>query len=47
MVADRAAVDPDVVEQLWNTPEQLIVDALIAHGRQVVVVPDTGRCAAT
>ncbi len=42
MVADRAAVDPDVVEQLWNTPEQLIVDALIAHGRQVVVVPDTG-----
>ena len=42
MVADRAAVDPDVVEQLWNTPEQLIVDALVAHGRQVVVVPDTG-----
>jgi AcrR family transcriptional regulator len=41
-VADRAAVAPDVVQQLWNSKEQLIVDALVDHCDQIVVVPDTG-----
>jgi hypothetical protein len=42
MVAARAAVDAVVVDRLWTTTDQLIVDALVAHGRQIVVVPDTG-----
>jgi hypothetical protein len=42
MVAHRAAVDPEVVGQLWSSTDQLIVDALVGHGRQIVVVPDTG-----
>ena len=33
---------PDVVQQLWNSKEQLIVDALVDHCDQIVVVPDTG-----
>lgn len=41
-VADRAAVDPDVVHRLWNSAEQLMVDALVDHCDQVVIVPHTG-----
>jgi len=41
-VADRAAVDRDVVDQLWNGPEQLMVDSLVDHCDQIVIVPDTG-----
>ena len=41
-VADRAAVAPDVVHRLWNSAEQLMVDALVDHCDQVVIVPDTG-----
>jgi AcrR family transcriptional regulator len=41
-VADRAAVDRDVVHRLWNSAEQLMVDALVDHCDQVVIVPDTG-----
>ena len=41
-VADRAAVDPDVVHRLWKSKEQLMVDALVDHCDQIVVVPHTG-----
>ncbi|HJT95511.1 MAG TPA: hypothetical protein VJ777_26830, partial [Mycobacterium sp.] len=41
-VADRAAVDPEVVRRLWNSAEQLMVDALVDHCDQVVVIPHTG-----
>lgn len=41
-VADRAAVDPDVVHRLWNSAEQLMVDALVDHCDQIVIVPHTG-----
>jgi Tetracyclin repressor-like, C-terminal domain/Bacterial regulatory proteins, tetR family len=41
-VADRAAVDPNVVHRLWNSTEQLMVDALVDHCDQIVIVPDTG-----
>ena len=41
-VADRAAVNPDVVPRLWNSTEQLIVDALVNHCDQIVIVPNTG-----
>jgi hypothetical protein len=41
-VADRAAVDPDIVHRLWNSTEQLMVDALVDHCDQIVVVPHTG-----
>jgi hypothetical protein len=41
-VADRAAVDRDVVRRLWNSPEQLMVDALVQHCDQIVIVPHTG-----
>lgn len=41
-VADRAAVDPDVVRRLWSSAEQLMVDALVDHCDQVVIVPHTG-----
>ena len=41
-VADRAAVDRHVVHRLWNSAEQLMVDALVDHCDQVVIVPDTG-----
>jgi hypothetical protein len=41
-VADRAAVDPDIVHRQWNSAEQLMVDALVDHCDQVVIVPDTG-----
>ena len=41
-VADRAAVKPDVVQRLWDGAEQLMVDALVDHCDQVVVVPHTG-----
>jgi hypothetical protein len=42
MVSDRAAVDPVEVRQLWNSPEKLIVHAIVDHGREVVWFPDTG-----
>src|SRR6478672_3877419 len=41
-VADRAAVDPDVVHRLWKSKEQLMVNALVDHCDQIVVVPHTG-----
>jgi hypothetical protein len=41
-VADRAGVAPEVIDRLWRTTDQLIVDALATHGRQIVVVPNTG-----
>jgi hypothetical protein len=41
-VADRAAVDPDIVHRLWNSTEQLMVDALVDHCDQIVIVPHTG-----
>lgn len=41
-VADRAAVDPDTVHRLWNSTEQLMVDALVDHCDQIVIVPHTG-----
>jgi hypothetical protein len=41
-VADRAAVDPDIVHRLWNNTEQLMVDALVDHCDQIVIVPHTG-----
>ena len=41
-VADRAAVDPVDVHRLWTSPEQLIVDAIVDHAREVVRFPDTG-----
>jgi hypothetical protein len=41
-VADLAAVDPDIVHRLWNSTEQLMVDALVDHCDQIVIVPHTG-----
>jgi AcrR family transcriptional regulator len=41
-VADRAAVDRDVVRRLWDSAEQLMVDALVHHCDQIVTVPHTG-----
>lgn len=41
-VADRVAVHPDVVHRLWNSAEQLMVDALVDHCDQIVIVPHTG-----
>src|SRR5262245_17530249 len=41
-VADLAVVDVDVVHRLWNSKERLMVDALVDHCDQIVVVPDTG-----
>jgi tetracycline repressor-like protein len=41
-VAARVAVHPDVVHRLWNSAEQLMVDALVDHCDQIVIVPHTG-----
>jgi Tetracyclin repressor-like, C-terminal domain len=41
-VADQAAVDPDVVHGMWDSAEQLMVDALVDHCDQIVIIPDTG-----
>ncbi len=42
MVADRAALDLSVILALWDSPHQLIADALIEHCDLMVRLPDTG-----
>jgi hypothetical protein len=41
-VADRAGVDTADVHRLWTSPQELIVDAIVDHAREVVCFPDTG-----
>ena len=42
MVADRAALDLSVILASWDSPEQLIADALVEHCDPMGRLPDTG-----
>ncbi|WP_433476656.1 TetR/AcrR family transcriptional regulator [Spirillospora sp. CA-142024] len=41
-VAERAGVHETSVYRRWRTRQNLIVDALLTHSRQVLPIPDTG-----
>jgi hypothetical protein len=41
-VAGRAALAPDVVNELWGSTEELAIDAINGLGGLVVHIPDTG-----
>jgi AcrR family transcriptional regulator len=41
-VAVRARVEPDTVYRHWDSKDKLIVDALVDHCNDIVLIPDTG-----
>jgi AcrR family transcriptional regulator len=41
-VAGRAQVKPGTVYQHWDSKDKLIVDALVDHCEDIVLIPDTG-----